>query len=242
VDGFPLAISKTLLSDLIRDLRPVYLFNVGLFAGASTTLSPRSLEANDIKFGLALDIIDGQTGGGGTELAAALDTALAILPTEGVARSVVVVTDGFVSAEFRCFTTIVRALENASVFAFRIGSSVNRYLIEGLARAGQGEAFVVTEPKQARSVSERFREYISAPVLTNIRIVADGWYVYDLEPTVIADMLAQRPVLVTGKWRGERAGSISSIRTGRQRVRARTTARQGWALQAAPTRHSAGSC
>lgn len=209
MDGFPLAISKTLLSDLIRDLRPVDLFNVVLFAGASTTLSPVSLTATDINLGRALHIIDRQTGGGGTELAAALDTALAIPTTEGVARSVVVVTDGFVSAEARCFTTIVRALENASVFAFGIGSSVNRYLIEGLARAGQGEAFVVTEQKQARSVSQRFREYISAPVLTNIRIVTDGWEVYDLEPTVIADMLAQRPVLVTGKWRGERTGSIA---------------------------------
>ena len=41
-------------------------------------------------------------------------------------------------------------LDQSNVFAFGIGSSVNRHLIEGIARAGQGEAFIVTKPAEAR--------------------------------------------------------------------------------------------
>ena len=47
------------------------------------------------------------------------------------------------------FTLIHDSLNTTNFFAFGIGSSVNRYLIEGIARAGQGEPFVVTRPEEA---------------------------------------------------------------------------------------------
>src|SRR4029078_10710789 len=46
MEGFPLNTSKRLLRDLIGKLRPTDLFNVVLFAGDSTVLSPQSLQAN----------------------------------------------------------------------------------------------------------------------------------------------------------------------------------------------------
>src|SRR5829696_8510078 len=47
MEGFPLNTSKQLLRDLIGKLRPTDLFNVILFAGDSTVLSPQSLPANE---------------------------------------------------------------------------------------------------------------------------------------------------------------------------------------------------
>ena len=46
MEGFPLNTSKQLLRDLIGKVRPTDLFNVVLFAGDSTVLSPKSLPAN----------------------------------------------------------------------------------------------------------------------------------------------------------------------------------------------------
>ena len=46
MEGFPLNTSKQLLRDLIGQLRPSDLFNVVLFAGDSTVLSAKSLQAN----------------------------------------------------------------------------------------------------------------------------------------------------------------------------------------------------
>jgi Ca-activated chloride channel family protein len=99
-------------------------------------------------------------------------------------------------------------VNNTNFFAFGIGSSVNRYLIEGFARAGQGEPFVVTTPDDASVVGERFRRYIESPVLTNIKVSYQGFDAYDVEPEAQADLFAERPVVLFGKWRGQKDGKI----------------------------------
>ncbi len=102
------------------------------------------------------------------------------------------------------------------MFAFGIGSSVNRLLIEGVARAGLGEPFVVTGPREAPDAASRFRRYIDSPVLTGIDVKFQGFDVYDVEPGTVPDLFASRPIVVFGKWRGTAAGSIEiSGNTGR---------------------------
>jgi Ca-activated chloride channel family protein len=209
MDGFPIQTAKELLRELLASLRPEDRFNVLLFAGGSRLLSPASLPGTPANLRRALDVIDGQRGGGGTELMPALEQALALPSDEATARSLVVITDGFVSCEARAFDLIRRNLNRANLFAFGIGSSVNRHLIEGMARAGQGEPFVVTRPDEAAREARRFREYIASPVLTRLSLEADGFEIHDLEPAVLADVLADRPVVVTGKWKGERRGTLT---------------------------------
>ena len=51
--------------------------------------------------------------------------------------------------EKEAFDLIRENLGEANLFAFGIGTSVNRCLIEGMARAGLGEPFVVTKPGEA---------------------------------------------------------------------------------------------
>jgi len=96
----------------------------------------------------------------------------------------------------------------SAVLAFGIGAAVNRYLIEGIARAGQGEPFIVTEPGEAPAAGERFRRYIESPVLTNVSVSYRGFDAYDIEPEVQPDLFAERPVVLFGKWRGEKRGQI----------------------------------
>jgi Ca-activated chloride channel family protein len=142
--GFPLDTAKILISDLIAQLRPTDTFNVVLFSGDSRTLSARSLPATKENVRRAVSMISRETGGGGTELEAALRTVMALPRAEHVSRSVVVLTDGYIAQERGAFELVADHVDQTNVFAFGIGTSVNRYLIEGLARAGQGEPFVVT--------------------------------------------------------------------------------------------------
>jgi len=207
--GFPLDTAKTLLEDLAAELRPIDDFNVVLFAGGARVMAPRSLPATPDNVARALEVIDRQGGGGGTELMHALRTAMSLPQDEGFSRSIVIVTDGYVSCEQEAFRYIRHNLGEANVFAFGIGSSVNRFLIEGIAKAGLGEPFVVTGPAEAKDAADRFREYVGAPVLTDITLSFDGFEAYDLEPPSIPDVLADRPILIHGKWRGEPAGSIT---------------------------------
>ena len=208
MNGFPLNTSKRLLKDLIEKLRPTDLFNVVLFAGDSSVLSPQSLQANQENIESAIRLLNEQRGSGGTELLPAIQQAMSLPRKEDISRSIVLVTDGYISGEHGVFQHIRANLNRCNVFAFGIGSSVNRYLIEGVAKAGMGEPFIVTDETEAQSVADKFREYIQTPVLTDIRVRTSGFDTYDVNPVRFPDLLAQRPIILFGKWRGPVRGTI----------------------------------
>ena len=208
MDGFPLNTSKRLLTDLIGKLRPTDSFNVVLFAGDSAVLSERSLQANQENIAKAISLIEQQRGSGGTELLPAIKQAMSLPREAGVSRSIVLVTDGYVSGEQGVFDYIRENLDQCNVFSFGIGSSVNRYLIEGVAKAGMGEPFIVTEEKGAAEIAAKFREYVQTPLLTDIQIRSIGFETYDVHPAHLPDLLAQRPVILFGKWRGPVTGTF----------------------------------
>jgi Ca-activated chloride channel family protein len=206
--GFPLNISKKLLKDLIGNLHPRDRFNVLLFAGGSKVMAPQSLPATQANIQKAIATIERERGGGGTRLLPALKRALALPKSEGYSRTVVIATDGYVSVEAQAFDLIRNNLGDANMFAFGIGSSVNRHLIEGMARVGMGEPLVITRPEEAPEKAETFRKLIQTPVLTGINVDFGKFQVYDVEPPSIPDVLADRPVIVFGKWRGKPRGHI----------------------------------
>ncbi len=208
MNGFPLNTAKTLMRELIADLNPDDAFNILIFAGGSELMAQRSLPATPANLKRAELWLDRLQAGGGTELVKALTRAVQLSRDESISRSIVVVTDGYVSFERDAFQVVRENLGQANLFAFGIGSSVNRFLIEGLARAGRGEPFVVTEPAHAAAEARRLKAYISAPVLTNVRVDFGRMEVYDVEPASIPDVLADRPITIFGKYRGKPSGSI----------------------------------
>lgn len=201
MSGFPLDTAKRLMDNLLGGLRPGDRFNILFFSGGSATLSPEPLPATPANVARARRMLMRQKGGGGTELHSAMQKALAMASDRDTSRNIVLITDGYISAEDRVFRLIDRHLHRNNVFAFGIGSSVNRHLIEGVARAGHAEAFVLTDPAAAPQQAQRFKEYIEAPALTDIRLESHGVELYDMEPAQIPDMLAQRPIMVLGKFR-----------------------------------------
>lgn len=208
MNGFPLDTAKTLMRDLLGGIRPTDTFNVLLFAGESRILSPSPLAATPENIDRGTNLTNLARGSGGTELLPALKRALAMPQEEGVSRSIVVVTDGFVDIEREAFDLVRSRRGSANLFAFGIGSSVNRWLIEGLARAGMGEPFFVLEPGEASKTASRFRDYISSPVLTDIKVRYEGFRTEGVQPESIPDVFADRPIEIIGKWKGEARGRI----------------------------------
>jgi Ca-activated chloride channel homolog len=221
MNGFPLNTAKQLMRDLVKVIRPSDTFNVVVFASGSQTFARSSIPATPLNLENALDFIGPKTGTGGTELLAAIKRALAIPHQPGFSRTVVLITDGYIEAEKDVFDYVADHLDETNVFAFGIGTSVNRYLIEGVARAGQGEPFVVTGSETAAGAAETFRRYIESPVLTAIDVRFAGFDAYDVEPKKVPDLFANRPIVVFGKWRGAAGGTVElSGRTGRGPYRA----------------------
>jgi len=207
--GFPLEISKKLLNNLIGNLRPTDKFNVLLFSGGSSIMAEESLPATSENIQRALSLIDRQKGGGGTELLPALERALKFKKPENYSRTVVIASDGYVTVEEEVFDLMRKNLGQANMFPFGIGTAVNRHLIEGMARVGMGEAFVITKAEEAPAQAERFRNMIQFPALTQVKVDFMGFGAYDVEPLAIPDVMAERPVLVFGKWRGQPGGKIT---------------------------------
>lgn len=208
MSGFPLNTAKSLMTELAKVLRPSDVFNVVVFESGSEIFSTTSVAATPANMNQALQFIGAKNGGGGTRLLDGLKRAIMLPREPATSRSVILVTDGYIDAEADVFDYIREQRHDLNVFAFGIGSSVNRLLIEGVARAGLGEPFVVTDPAEGPDAAARFRRYIDSPVLTGIEVTFEGFDAYDVEPGAVPDLFASRPIMVFGKWRGPIAGTI----------------------------------
>lgn len=212
--GFPLNVATELMGNLLQGMKPVDRFNILFFSGGSQVLSSTPLQATEENTALGIAMMRNQRGSGGTELYPALLQAINMPTIDNMSRSIVVVTDGYISAEDEMFRLINESLGEANVFAFGIGASVNRHLIEGLAKAGHAESFVVTNQEEAKLQSRKFIEYIQAPVLTHIQLDAVNADIYDMEPEFIPDLLGERPVMILGKYKAINNGPVKFELTG----------------------------
>lgn len=210
MNGYPIETSKALLNVLMNDLRPYDLFNVLLFAGSSEVLAEESIPATPENIENAIALIESHSrGGGGTEVLPALKKAFALPTADDYSRTFIVATDGLVTVEREAFELIRNNLGEANIFPFGIGDRLNEFMIEGMAHAGQGEAFIITNEKEALAQAERFRKMIQAPVLTNIQTNIQGFEAYDIEPLSLPDVFAERPLVIFGKYRGAAKGNFT---------------------------------
>lgn len=203
MQGFPLDTAKQLLRDLVAGLKPGDTFNVLCFASGNGLLSETPLPATSDNLELARQFIENQRGGGGTEMEAALKQAIALPGGDDRSRSILLVTDGFVSADAEVRDLVRNRRGSANLFAFGIGTSVNRELIESTARAGGGEPFVVTNGSEAEPAARRFLEMVSSPVLAKVRVEAEGVTLDGVTPSPCGDVFAARPLVINGTWSGE---------------------------------------
>lgn len=206
--GFPLNVSKALMKDIIGGLRGKDYFNIIFFSGSSAALSPKPLPAIEENKKKAIEMVMSRTGGGGTRLLNALNKISSLPKKEGLSRIIVAVTDGYISVEKETFDHIRNNLGENNFFSFGIGSSVNRYLIEGMARAGKGEPFIVTNQNEAKENADKFLAYIKNPLLTDIKTDFRGFDVYDVEPISVPDLFAERPIVLFGKY-SKASGNIT---------------------------------
>jgi Ca-activated chloride channel family protein len=208
MNGHPLDTAKEVMRTLFAGLRPTDRFNVMTFSGGNAVMHEQSVPATEDNIADAMSFVDNKRGGGGTRILQALQAAFAMKRNKNTSTSFVVVTDGYVSVDPEVFKLVSEKLNTANLFSFGIGSSVNRNVIEGMARAGMGEPFFVTSRDVADETAKRFSRYLASPTLTNIAVNFNGFDAYDVVPKAVPDLFAERPILVFGKYRGKAKGRI----------------------------------
>lgn len=213
--GVPLAQAKAAMRRALRRLAPDDTFNVHTFAGRSAKAFDTPRPANETNLQSALSFVEKARAGGGTYLADAVQQALGDVG-EGRHRYVVFLTDGYVGNEQQIFgqaealvAAQQRAGRKARVFGMGIGSSVNRHLIDGLARAGDGAAMYVGIDEDPDRAVDRFYRGIDHPVLTDVTIDWGDLAVKAVEPAVLPDVLATAPLVVLAQYAKAGAGVVT---------------------------------
>jgi len=116
-------------------------------------------------------------------------------------------TDGYVGNDMEIISEVQKH-PNARVFAFGIGSSVNRFLLDKMAEAGRGEVEYVGLNDDGSAAARRFHDRVRNPLLTDISIDWNGLPVTDVYPKRIPDLFGAKPVVVTGRFTGHSNGTI----------------------------------
>src|SRR5688572_21992862 len=111
-------------------------------------------------------------------------------------------TGGYIGNEQQVFAAVKQSIGEARIFSFGIGSSVNRFLIEGLGRLGRGTTeFVGLDESSERAVDGLYQR-IEHPALTDIQLTWTGGEISDVYPSTIQDLFVGRPVVISGRYRG----------------------------------------
>lgn len=145
--------------------------------------------------------IDRITARGGTWMAPAVEAACSIPADENRLRIVSFMTDGFVGNDYEIIELIKKLRGTSRWFPFGVGDSVNRTLIDRIAKEGGGESDFVLLDSSAEEVGKKFYDRIASPVLTDVRIQAgDGLELKEVYPREISDVWSQKPLFFTAKY------------------------------------------
>ncbi len=206
--GMPIEKSKELTLRLLDKMNPHDTFNVISFSNDVRWAFPQSLPRTPDNVARAKAFVSGLDASGGTELCKAVEAALGSPDDPMRVRYVVFNTDGFIGNEGQILKAIQDHRGESRMFTFGIGSSVNRYLVESMSSEGKGLCEVVTLNTAVDKVVDDFAKTLSTPVLTDVAVDIDGLDVYDVFPRQIPDVMRDRPVVVTGRFRQPGQGQL----------------------------------
>jgi Ca-activated chloride channel family protein len=210
--GFPIEKAKETMKLALDGLHPQDTFNLITFSGDTHILFPQPVPATRENLRKAQDFLASRQGSGGTEMMKAIRAALGHPETgadkQDHVRIVCFMTDGYVGNDFEIIDE-VKKHPHARVFSFGVGQSVNRFLLENMARHGRGEVEYVTLQDDGSAAAKRFHERVRSPLLTDISIDWGGLPVADVYPQQIPDLFSAKPLVLSGRYTAGGRGTIS---------------------------------
>ncbi len=212
--GAPLAKAKELIRRVVATLRPDDTFQIVRFDDSASALGSAPIANKPNNIAVALDWLARLDAAGGTEMTTGIDAALALPHDPARLRIVAFVTDGYVGNEDEILKDVATHAGASRLFAFGVGSAVNRYLLDELASIGRGTAQFVRPDEDTTAAVEAFRARIDAPILTDIAVDWGGLAVADVTPRALPDLFAGQPLVISGHY--ARGGSATVTVRGRQ--------------------------
>lgn len=202
--GASIAQARNALRACLRSLNPGDSFNIFPFDNHVERLAPAPLPFTQQSVDAADAFITGIDARGGTEIVAALTAALEQPRDPERLRVVVFLTDGAVGNEDQVLRALAERLNEARVFAFGVGSAVNRFLLDRLAAVGRGSAEYILAGEPIEPAVQRFQRRAALPLVRDLAIDWGGMGVSDVLPAPLPDLYAGQPLVALARYAGAR--------------------------------------
>ena len=207
MDGWKMVAARRAAARMIDTLTSRDRFCAIAFDNAVELLPEANLvSATDRNRFRAVEALSKVDARGGTELAAPLHRALALLGAgyDDRERVVVLVTDGQVGNEDHILRELAPIMRNVRMFTLGIDQAVNAAFLRRLAGAGGGLCELVESEDRLDAVMAKVHRRIGTPIATDLALRAIGLDVEGdtIAPKKLPDVYAGAPVVLLGRYRG----------------------------------------
>lgn len=200
MSGTPMDASRTFMRHALGTLRPGDAFRIIRFSNNASEFSSHALPATPQNVAAGTSYVNAITASGGTEILSGLRRAYARAPKPNVLRIVVFLSDGYVGNEAEILKLVARSVGQGRLYAFGVGSSVNRYLVSEMARLGRGISRIIDPTLNAQEEAVKFAARLDMPVLTDIKINWGTLAPKEVTPAVLPDLFAGESIRVQGRY------------------------------------------
>lgn len=202
MSGRPIEQAKAAIQRGLRLLQPGDSFQIITFSMAASSFGSRPLEATAENIAHAQRYVRALEGEGGTMMIEGIKAALDFPHDPQRLRFVCFLTDGYIGNEAEILGEVHKRLGASRIFSFGIGSGVNRYLLDHMAKAGHGAVAYLGPNDSAAQIMEDFFNRISHPAMTDLNIDWGGLNVTEVFPGKVPDLFVGRPVILAGRFAG----------------------------------------
>ncbi len=207
--GAPIEASKAFMQHALKALRPTDYFRIIRFSNTAEAYSQDAQPATPAALRKAGRFVNGLNTGGGTEIARAIRTAFAAPQPADTLRIVVFLSDGYIGDEATVLATVDQLIGKARIYAFGVGTSVNRYLLEEMAQVGRGFVRYVDPTETGLDAAQSLAGRLESPLLTNLTIDWGDLAITDPTPAKLPDLFAGDAVRVLARFTGDGSHSVA---------------------------------
>ena len=102
----------------------------------------------------------------------------------------------------------MRGHSAARIFCFGLGYDVNVPFLDRLGEQERGDSDFIKPQEDVEAKVSAFFAKVSSPILSGVRLAWDNAEVYDVYPSQLPDLFKGSQLVITGRFRGERAGTV----------------------------------
>jgi Ca-activated chloride channel homolog len=201
MSGEPIEHARRAAANIIGRLAAGDRVNVMAFDDDVVSLYPAPRPVNDAVRGEALAFVSQLRDEGGTNLARALEHALAAQTADERPDVVLFLTDGQSDAQ-AALRAVAGDRGDVRVFTVGVGAGVEKPLLSRLATSKRGRFVFIDSPGAIETRMAALYEQIAEPVLVDVRIEVEGGRLFRTYPRTLPDLFRDDELRVASRFAG----------------------------------------